>query len=336
MPSTLNVFVIHESTLVHRKEGMEQLKQQLEKELEGRFSVNWVYVANYDAQECTKMDLKNVVNFSKIEAEPLADFNKLLKSISIQCVSNNLKHWWVLQYIGQKSSDTDVNLILEDDVFLHGKGEHLLDILRNVAAKTAPTWDMVFLGFPSQPAAAQSQSDLTCRSVKELYRVLPSIDSYLVSKKCANVIAPGYLPLKFVGNVNLSYTIHKHSLEVYMTDRQLFMDGSKYGTDVSSLNPNNFLIYNPVYRELFQLVQKTSDFTAEDKNKLDALWTTVSNKMHPDNLYLKALFLMKTRDFKNAKTMFDTVFDIYNKQKAFINRESLFMNNYIELFKVLQ
>jgi GR25 family glycosyltransferase involved in LPS biosynthesis len=335
MQSTLNVFVIHETTLVHRKEGMEQLKKQLEKELEGKFNVNWMYVTNYDAQECTKMDLKNVVNFSKIETESLVDFNKLLKSISMQCVSNNLKHWWALQYIGQKSTDTDINLVLEDDVFLHGKVEHLLDILHNVAKKTAPTWDMVFLGFPSQPDAV-SQSTIKCRSVKDLYRVLPSIDSYLVSKKCANMVAPGYLPLKFVGNVNLSYTIHKHSLEVYMTDKQLFMDGSKYGTDVSSINPNNFLIYNPVYRELFQLVQNKTEFTAEDRNKLEAVWTTVPNKMHPDNLYLKALFLMKTRDFKNAKTMFDSVFDIYNKQKAFINRESLFMNNYIELFKVLQ
>jgi GR25 family glycosyltransferase involved in LPS biosynthesis len=297
-------------------------------------NVSFSYVTDFEPEALTSIPVGDLVNLDPFPEPDFAEFNRLIRPMTLRSVSNNMKHMTVMRRIGQSQHGSDdFHLVLEDDVcFADTISEQLTDIMKKLRSNEAPEWDMVFLGFPGIPSSDPSVQFVP---MNEIYRVLPGCDSYFIKPACAAKLASFYMPMKLINNAQLSYLIQVHNVKALMSTPHVFVEGSKLGIYVSVLNPNNLLIYNPIFREMFEIVHKEA-YVEEDKKKLDVLWEKTPFKSHPDFLYLKGLFLLKDRQFSKAKEIFERVFRMYTDNKCIIRKDSVFLNNYIELCKVFQ
>lgn len=344
MTILLNVFVIHAKSLGIRKDMCEKLRGLLDK-VKG-LRTTFQYVEENDPTDLMRDDPNKLVNLDPLPAiagmaedDPKnpVDFNKMLRPISLPCLSNTMKHYKALCNIrDEEDNDNEYNLVVEDDVcFSDNVGEQLLGLLKSLPQLKPEGWDVIFFGFP-HPTPEGAPQELTLTATNDVYRVFPGCDSYLVSKAGATRLANAFLPIKLVTNAHLSLVAAQNDVAAYMCSPNLFVEGSKLGVYVSCLNPNNMLLYNNNYKDMFQLVQGKNAYTEEDRAAFDKLWDENRFRQHPDVMYLKGLYKMKDRQFKEAGEVFGEVFDLYKKNECPLNKDSVFLNNYIELFKVLQ
>lgn len=324
----LNVYVVHSSALSNRKPMCEDLKKRLESDMP---QLSFQYITEHEPEELSQIPTDQLVNLNPLEEPAYAEFNRLIRPMTLRSVSNCMKHRAALIRIATYAGDSrDLHLILEDDVcFADTVVQQLKDLVPSMSS-VIPDADILFLGFPGVPTDGSSPFVRTT----EVYKVLPGCDSYFITTSAAKRLIEVYMPIKLVNNAHLSYFIETLKLNSYASVPHVFVEGSKLGTYVSSLNPNNLLIYNPIFRQIFEIVQKETGFDQDDKNKLEKLWSELQFKNHPDFLYLKGLYMLKDKQFPKAREIFERVFQLYQNNKCLLSRESLFLNNYIELCKV--
>jgi len=303
-----------------------------------KYTINLRFITQFDPDDVTKMNPQTMVDLSQIPDQGMEEFNTHLKPMSIPHLSNCLKHCSAIRAVTNGvSAPDDLHLVLEDDCCF---SDNAIDMFMNVVARLpelAADWEIAFLGFPAvkMPDDKDDPTALRVKRTADLFKVLPGCDSYLITKQGAAKLNALMLPFKFNFNVQLSYAIQKSGAASYSCTPNVFIEGSKLGTYVSSLNTNNLLIYNQAFREMFGLVQLNS-YTDVDRENFAKLWEITTFKGHPDFLYQKGMYLMKDRKFEEAKVVFDQCFDIYKKNACAMTKDTVFLNNYIELFKVLQ
>jgi len=303
-----------------------------------KYTVNFRFITQFDPDDVVKMNPQTMVELSPIQDPGMEEFNANLRAMSIPHLSNCLKHCSAIRAVTNSVSEADdMHLVLEDDVCF---SDNAIDMFMNVVETLpamAPDWEIVFLGFPAMKMANDNEdpTKLKAKRTQDLFKILPGCDAYLLTKAGAAKLNSQMLPFKFNFNVQLSYAIHKLGIASYSCTPNVFIEGSKLGTYVSSLNTNNLLIYNQVFREMFGLVQLSS-YSDQDRANFAKLWELTTFKGHPDFLYQKGFFLMKDRQFQDAKQVFEQCFDIYKKNACAMTKDTIFLNNYIELFKVIQ
>jgi hypothetical protein len=314
---------------------VEQLREKFETQ-QSRYTVAMRYITQFDPEEVVKMNPQTLIDLNPEPTEGLTDFNALLKPLTVPNLSNSLKHCAAIRAISNtQGAADDLYLVLEDDVCF---SETAIDqFLKTVDEIKNSDWDIVFLGFPAIKMPEDGDlNKVRIKPTSEMFKTLPGCDSYLLNKAGATKISASLLPIKFDFNVHLSFLIQKMKVNAFACTPNVFVEGSKLGTYVSSLNSNNVLIYNQVFREIFGLVQNRSTYTDFDRSNFDKLWELTPFKGHPDFMYMKGLFYMKDGKFKEAKAIFEQCFETYKKNGCAMNKETVFLNNYIELFKVVQ
>jgi GR25 family glycosyltransferase involved in LPS biosynthesis len=332
MPA-LNIYFLHCKSLAMRKPLCEKLHEKLTQQLTG-YTINVKYVTQFDPEDVSCMNPASLMDITPSEDTVL---NTHLRPLSIPALSNALKHCAALRAISNNTStDDDYNLVLEDDVcFSEGVTKQLSAAIDKL--RSGDAWDIVFLGFPAVRDANDKSPEVpTIENALTVHKVLPGCDSYFVSKRGAARLSKDFLRIKFEGNIHLTYLIKKGNLDAYVYTPNIFVEGSKLGTYISSINTNNLLIYNQVFREMFSLVQMNTAYTPQDIVNFGKLWEMTPYKEHPDFMYLKALFLLKQQKYNESKVIFEKCFEQYKKNNCVINKDSVFLNNYIELCKVIQ
>ena len=337
----LYVYIIHTKSLAVRKTMCEKLKNTL---TNGPWkNVTFKYITQFDPDDVAKMNPQSLIDLSQISADvinaDIADeLNKQLKPLTLQYLSNTLKHCAAIKSIMSNSSSTDedYHIVLEDDVMFNEGNVN--SRLHNAISQRPVDCDIMFLGFPYVKMSENDNEpeSLTCRPLMSVYKQLPGCDSYFITKKAASVLGQAFLPVKFPAHCQFTYLLQKLPLKSYTSTPNPFVEGSKLGSYVSSLNTNNLLIYNPTFRELFNIVHNNSQYTEQHAQAFNELWSQTPFKSHPDFLYVKGMFLLKLQQFKEAKLIMDEVFNLYKKNNCELTKDSVFLNNYIELFKVCQ
>jgi GR25 family glycosyltransferase involved in LPS biosynthesis len=328
----LRVYVIHTKTLGMRKGMCEDLCRKLE--ASPHFQVKFQYIHQFDADDVAKLNPTTMINVEPIAEEGYEELNKLLKPLSTPAMSNALKHFAAMKIIAQQAGDQDINLVIEDDVcFSDQIADQIQRCIEAMRQEQTP-WDVVYVGFP--PAQAPQSAGFTFQSVHSLYKVLPGCDSYIITKAASQRIVEAHMPVKFVENIHLTYLGQKLKLNTGMSVPNIFVEGSKLGAYVSTLNVNNLLIYNPHYREMFQVVHNKSQYDDAERRVIEEAWKATPYKFHPDFLYLYGMYLLKDQQFQQARAQFEKAFELYKKNDCQMSKDSVFLNNYIELCKVLQ
>lgn len=336
----LNIYFIHASGLKERERVISELQKQVQRyHFKNVKQVKIKTITEYEPQDIHGEVIQRSVNYTHFKQEDetkentkqYVHYNQFIKNMHLFQLSNALKHYKALEYIAN-SSDNDINIVLEDDVVYEEKVCLLLDrLMTNLPSD----YDMIFLGLPGNKEI-KNKNQIQYQSLSEVFKMLPYTDSYLISKQAAKKLYDDFLPIKFVGNIHFSYMLEKHNLKPLICLPNIFIDGSKYGMFLSVLNPNNVLMFNNDYMRVRGIVQKEDDLTKTEIESIEDMIKKSPVQSHPDFMYLKAQFLQKQKKYKEAEAVYETAINIYTSNNCIVNHESIFLKDYIKLYRYLQ
>ena len=335
MVRAINIYFIHSTHLRERERIIADFKTLL-----GKYTFNGInrtsvkIISEYDPNVLNEEIIRKTVDYSRIkdekEGKPLEFYNQHLKNMHIFQLSNTLKHYKALEMIS-KTEDNDVNIVLEDDILYE---EKVLVSLEKVLRKLKGCDDSVtFLGLPCN--VQNPKKEIMFQKTKEIFRILPYTDSYIVSNKLAKKMHDNFLPIKFINNIHFSYTFEKSGIDSQIAIPNIFMDGSKYGIFLSTLSPNNHLIFNNDFMTVANIINK-NELDKADRDKVTELFEKSQIAKNPDFMYLRALFYTKLSEYEKAKEIYEEIFKIYDSNTNVINAESSVLRDYIRLHRHLQ
>lgn len=315
----LNVWVIHSKLTKARKASTDRLITALQ---EG-FNVNPFYIAEHDADELNLQDVKSIVSGDKVG---IPIFDSVQKALSLRHVSNTLKHIKALQQIASSGVGNTVNMVIEDDVVY---GDDMLQMLSTIVQK-ANGHEMIMLGLPYGKVKGEPKV-VAFESLANVYNILPSCDSYIITPAGASKMLQHMRPIRFMTNVQLSYAVRASNIDVIMSVPNVFLDGSKLGSHIGTVEVNNPLIYNPEYHALKTMVEdKKPDRDVQDFVK------SMKFDKHPEIMYLVATWHVVGQRYTEAKALYDQAYHILAQNAAVLNGSSIFLQQYINMFKYVQ
>eukprot|EP00798_Chlamydomonas_sp_ICE-L_P000988 gene988-3878_t len=162
-------------------------------------------------------------------------------AINLRRISNALKHRAALTRIGAQRHHNTQNL-------------------RFSLVEARADADVVFISLPSPPT-----KDLSFPALDTLFSTPPACDAYLVTPKAAEAMARAMLPVRLPTPIHLHYVANTLGLRMYVSSHNVFVDGSKIGAAVSTIQSNNLLIWNQPFCKLFD-ARKNSEGKPEALN----------------------------------------------------------------------
>ena len=307
-----------------RRPHCENLIAEMKKEHE----VEWRFVTDHDPETIDRGFIQHNVKLEALTDPRLEKFNKYTKTLHMRNVSNAKKHQVALQHAADAGADgTDtVFLVLEDDVLA---GTDWADKLKTLVATMPEDAGWLSLGVPTRGNAPFQE-------LGDVYEALPCCESYIVRPAAAKVLAAAFFPVRYVTNIHLSYLLKSLKQRAYLCQPHVFLDGSKYGSHVSTITSGNQLILNSTY---MGARRQLIDENATDDEKLSDIQESLRASpfgTHPDFMHLKALALWRRSGAPAAAEVFALALDTYDANNALVNAESQFLRDYIAMHRDLQ
>ncbi|NBX51476.1 hypothetical protein EBT25_16495 [bacterium] len=225
-----------------------------------------------------------------------------------------------------------LNIVLEDDVSFDPNNVFKMI---ETAIKKYEAGAIMFLGLPNNGRPA-SDGQIDVVPTREFFEILPYNDSYMIDAEAAKKLYDAFMPIRFITNINMTLAIERSGVKSYQTIPNIFVDGTKIGIFTSSLNPNNVLMFNADYMKLREIATKPGEISAEDRVTVEKICTQSPCAPHPDFQYMRALYLQKMGEYKEAAKTYKSAHETYERNTCIINHESAFLKDYIKTFKHLQ
>ena len=260
----------------------------------------------------------------RVKLESIADpalqhFNKHLRNLHVRNLSNARKHLSALETVASSPDDDAVFLVLEDDAI---PCANWLADLPAVCSSLPAGYGIVSLGIPGQEGEPFRPLEKDA---------LPVCDSYVVSKKTAAAMSAAFFPVRYATNVQLSYLAQSLGHPVHVSQRAIFLDGTKFGGFISVLTPNNRLALNGVFMDTWRAVTLTSNRT--ELRAAIAVIQASPYAEHPDFIYLTAMATMKRDGREAAEPLFRKALEVYEANAALLTSESSFLRDYINIYR---
>jgi hypothetical protein len=318
-PTTF-IYVLRSRSLIAREKNVETIHKVFK-------DYRVIDVIANDPSEITADIIKSMVDIS--DAGVPESFKSLLKPMHVNAFSNTLKHFTALRMVVEncKTEPRSRHVILEDDVLFN---DQVVLMLNETIKSMPPSADVVFLGLPCTKSG--TPTNVVFEESRSIFKQLPCCDSYIVTHEGATKLLGSFLPIKFQTPIHLSYLFDKLDMKVYACSPNVFIDGSKLGVFMSSIEQNNVLLWNPEYNIVKALMAKGPESVGE----IEALISQAHFKEHPDFRYLSALTYMTQGKFKEARDSFEKAFDVYVAENCIVGPDSQFMKDYVQIFKYLQ
>jgi len=323
----IKAFVLHATFMDIRKEHIVKLMQKLSESTV--FSLDYEFVDGYEASTITQEDVKTKINLTKANNNEF--FDNLVRNMHINQISNSLKHGHAIEKAAEVASLYDFFLFLEDDVLF---GDDVTERLRATCELlgTTDNVDLLFLGFPSL-TPIEDKEKVLFRPTSDFYKLFPCCDSYLIKSNKIEKFSSTYFPAKYITNFHLSYLCQTNGLNSSMVVPNVFLDGSKYGAYLSSIDPNNKLLFNPEFIQLANMVQ---NYKPEDEKNIVIAIDNMKFKNHPDVMHLHAIYLMTKGEYKKAQAILESVYDITTQNGCIVNNETDFLRTFMRLHRFIQ
>lgn len=324
----LKILFIHVKILSHRKVMCEALIKKLKESK--KMSVDVEFIEEYDPLHVSSTDLKQFIDLSRLNTNDI--FDQLIRNIHIKQISNALKHYSALYKANEYKDKYDYFLILEDDV-LYGD-DIAMRLERLLSLSSDEDFDVLFTGQPStDPIVSES---FNIKPINSMFKILLCCDSYIIKSSQIKSILDKFLPIKFKTNIHFSFLSDKYKdLKLKMCIPNIFIDGSKFGVYLSTLEANNKLFLYPEYNKLESLVKK-EELTQDDMISIDQIIKNIRFSNHPDIQFLFGLYDLKKQNFQKAKQVFEEVYNVYLQNGCIVNNESEFLQTYLSIFKHFQ
>jgi hypothetical protein len=320
---SINLLIIHSKLVEVRKNMVMALVEKLQKA--NLFKVAYAFIEDFETEQITKELIHNSTNLDKINDGSV--FDSALSSLHTRNISNSFKHAKAISWLADNASDDSINIIIEDDVLF---GDAIDTLLHSAVAQLPPDFEFIFLGLPS--TTTKPPNGFNYEKFSIAYNIAPCCESYIISKSCARKMKDSFFPIKFTTNIQLSFIIQKQNINAYFIQPNLFIDGSKFGVYLSSVEANNTLVMNPEYHQLKAILDKAT-LSAEDFEKVKILKNTMKFRNHPDIIALLGMHEWKQNNVDQAKTFFESAFKVYKANNCLMNNQSNFLRAYIEMYK---
>ena len=324
----INVYIIHYDQLNDRKDNINLLKSYVN----DQDNINIKVITDHEPESINMNNIKNLISMEPLDESENQFYNHFNTKLSIHTISNGLKHFKAIQMISKEKENT-INIVFEDDVMCSNKlFTQLNSLYTNI---NEVPWDIVLLGQPSEEV--QSANNLSLKKITPTNTIFPCVDSYLIKPSFAKSLLINFFPLRYPLNIQLSYIIDKmNNQNCYKIFPNITGDGSKIGIYTSSIMPNNVLLFNNIYKKIYTTLENYSSLNDQQINEIKSLLDQNEYKNSPDFFHIEALLYMKIGDLQKSKSLFEKAYDGYNLKKTPMNNTSVFLKNYINIFKLIQ
>lgn len=326
----LNIFVIHYDKLKSRKTTLIKL-ESLKNDID--MDINIKVISDHEPETLSMNNIKNLIAIENIPEDGNKFYQNFVRPMGIPNISNSLKHFKAYQEI-LKTEKEDTNIILEDDVIFSDRIYHQLKNLINHIKSIE--WDIFYLGQPSEgpPNTTPERFDVTEIQPENL--ILPCCDSYVISHDCAKKMLTAFFPIRFMQNIHLGYLTDKLKLKTYKLFPNITGDGSKIGNFNSTLNVNNVLLFNQMYKDIYMKLEKNPVINDMDYKEMEDKFKNNQFKDNADLIYLEGLMYMKRNEMDKAEKLFERALKLYEDSNCILNNTSIFLKNYINLYRFTQ
>lgn len=323
---TLHIYIIHAKALKEREVSISNIVTKLKSHTYKNAIIGDVYIMASNDPDVIPIDfIQKSIDYTIINDSELAVFNQFIKNIHVNQLSNTLKHADALNKIAQNQND-DLHLVIEDDTLF---GEDVCETLDTILGNLTDQ-PITFLGLPSNEKA-----DNPIAIIPSNFTVVPVVDSYLIKYDTAKLLCDNFFPIKFTAVFQINYILKKLGIKIYQSNKNVFVNGSKYGMFVSSLNPNNALVFNKDYVTVLEILNKETN-THEDALKVNKLARESPIAMSPDFMYLIARYSIKEKKYKDAEKLLSEAYNLILSNNGIVNHESSILKDFIRIFKHLQ
>ncbi len=320
----LRVYVIHVKALSNRKSLCEKLQNDLKNDPDFNLEA-FEYITQNDPGEPLdpiNIDLQPLPN----DGSGIDRFNAFIRPFKIGHVTNALKHKCALERIAASFTQNTIHLVIEDDA--------LKQSLDNIALKKAMAAfhknkaPVMFLGIPPGTSA---KNDM--QPVSDVYNALPCCDSYFIAPMAAKATLEHFRTLKFPTHIQLTYALVKANIMPFMSAPAVFVDGSKLGVFISTIDSNNRLVFNGGFVEIAKALQD-KDVLPEDK--MESLFNKVEPKWHPEFMHLRALYEQKRGNYDTAEHYYTEALNQYMAFGGIIDNQTELLRDFMRLYRHLQ
>jgi len=314
----LKVFIIHADYMEIRKKHIENFVDILKKN-----NIDFEYLTKFDPNKITHDDIKQKINLNKQNNGEF--FDELIRNLHVNQLSNGLKHGEAIELAKKESSKYDYFLFVEDDILY---GDDVMERLKeSLTLLDSSDSDIMFLGLPSLEPIQNKELNVVPTS--KFYKIFPCCDSYLISSKKIGKVSNVFYPIKYITNFQLAYISSVNNLNTQMVVPNIFLDGTKYGAFLSSLDPNNKMLFNPDFIRLSNMLQNGN-------GNIESELENIKFKNHPDVMHLQAIYAMSKGEYKKAESILENILNVTVQNGCMINNETEFLKTYIRLHRFTQ
>lgn len=269
------------------------------------------------------------VNFNVADMDD-EQLRPMVRSLQIRQVSNSLKHLEALRRVAAQASASSAprfSLVLEDDAVF---GDSFKDALAHAVRDAPEDADVVFVGLPSTRLPEPGSSASVFDDPLVMYPnggILPACESYLVTPDAARRLVDAFLPLRLPTPAQLTYLFRKKVAKPYISVPNVFVDGSKIGVTVSTIDANSQLVWNHDYCHVTELLRQNAP-----KDQFDAAWEKQPFKNHPDCIVQLADSLAQQGLIEEAKDAYERALKTYTENNGVVNTHTEFMKRYMSMY----
>ena len=334
MTTSINVFLIHHPGLNLRLPSTNKSLQVLDEVLGSvGIKVNIETIDKFNPADINVADFEKQVKYEKKGNE---NIDKLIAPLGIEELSNILKHKEA--WLRTMNTISPFSIVIEDDTVIMDDGKQIIHKLFKQLKATVDSagkldWDILMMGI-SKP---NPSSDFI-QDVRDNFTILPSKECYIVTPESAKKLVESLSPITFNVRHHLSWCsmdVKSAGLgfKVVHTVQRCTIDGSKLGLFPSSIHPNNLLILNFEYMEMWKAFSNPGKL---DYATMKALYDNVKHIGSPDTMHLFAVILFRCDRFDEARDMFEEAIVEMQKKRGLLNARSDLLNNCIRFNQNVQ
>lgn len=335
MKTNISIFIITSDNLKLRFNNLNQQIAKL-KSILTKKDINFTFnqINNPSSSEIEKnLDKykeKVVLDKASIEDD---DFKNLIQPINTNQLSNFAKHLKAFELIksnNENEGEKHHYFIIEDDIIIIDEFIDNINLLLDEINKNS--YDLVLTGI-----AINQPGDFKLLNSYNYFKVLVAKSSYFISKDCAIKLIDFMDKIKFSFKVNLSYFIwnNKDIIKCFVSNKNLFFEGSKIGIFSTSINNNNFLYQNGEFVKLSQLVGDKDFIDIQTLKQAEEIYNS-AGKNNPDFQHTLGLAYYKNKNYKKAKELLiESVLNL-KKSDGYICQHNEILNNCINMHQFEQ
>lgn len=264
-----------------------------------------------------------------------------MRNMHVRQLSCALKHLEALRSVAALEEKDGYALILEDDCLC---GDEMEDAIRAVIDAAPSDTGVIMLGLPSPAGTRASPKSPIFIDADNVLKgaPLPACDSYLVRPAAASALAAAWLPVRLPANLQLARLAGGQSTATASAAGRLvvcapnvFVDGSKLGAFVCSVDATSKLVWNQLFCqcELLLAGERYGPGEAAEYERLAAQQPFLG---HPDVLAQRATHLERLGRHAEAEAAYNKALNTYDGVGALITGASAVLRGCMRVHRHLQ